>query len=216
MSEQQLIRVMLVDDHLLVRDGLSLLLSTFDNVEVVGVAADGEEAIALCNQNQPDVILMDIMMPTMDGPTATARIRADHPQVQVIALTSFVDEELVQRAIRAGAIGYLLKNASADQLAEAIQAAVEGRATFDPAVAQVLVKSAGQPPPPGYDLTPREKEVLALLVDGKRNKEIAEMLTLSMGTVRVYVSNILSKLEVTNRTEAVSLALQHNLISNKD
>jgi NarL family two-component system response regulator LiaR len=212
-SEEQLIRVLLVDDHLLVRDGLSLLLSTFDNVEVVGVAADGQEAITLCNQLQPDIILMDIMMPNIDGPTATARICADHPQVKVIALTSFVDEELVQKAIQAGAIGYLLKNASADQLAEAIQAAIQGRATFDPAVAQVLVEAAGQPPSPGFDLTPREKEVLALLVDGKRNKDIAQELSLSMGTVRVYVSNILSKLEAGNRTEAVSLALKHNLVS---
>ena len=212
MKEQQLIRVMLVDDHLLVRDGLSLLLSTFDNVDVVGVAADGQEAINICKNVQPDVILMDIMMPNIDGPTATARIRTDHPQVQVIALTSFVDEELVQKAIQAGAIGYLLKNASADQLSEAIRAAVQGRGTFDPAVAQVLIKAAAQPPAPGFDLTPREKEVLALLVDGKRNKDIARELTLSMGTVRVYVSNILSKLEVTNRTEAVSLALQHKLV----
>ncbi len=212
MSQHQSIRVMIVDDHLLVRDGLKLLLSTFDDLEVVALAEDGEQAVALCHQVQPDVILMDLVMPNMDGPTATTRIRADFPQVQVIALTSFVEEALIQQAVQAGAIGYLLKNASAEQLAEAIQAAAQGRPTFDPAVAQVILQSANQPPPLGYDLTPREQDVLALLVDGKRNKDIAQQLNLSMGTVRVYVSNILGKLGANNRTEAVSLALQHKLV----
>lgn len=215
MSEQQPIRVMIVDDHLLVRDGLNLLLSTFDQVEVVGLAADGAEAITLCTQTLPDVILMDIVMPNMDGPTATAKLRQTHPHIKVIALTSFVDEEHIQRAIGAGAISYMLKNASAEQLTMAIQDAVHGRATFDPAVTQVLVEAATQPPAPGYDLSAREREVLALLVAGKRNKEIAAELTLSMGTVRVYVSNILAKLGANNRTEAVSIALQHNLVSQK-
>jgi NarL family two-component system response regulator LiaR len=212
MSEPQAIRVMIVDDHLLVRDGLKLLLSTFDNMAVVGLAADGEEAVTLCQQSRPDVILMDIAMPKMDGPTATARIRAEFPQVQVIALTSFVDEELIQQAVQAGAIGYLLKNASAEQLVEAIQAAAEGRPTFDPAVTQVMFQASNQPPPLGHDLTPREREVLVLLVEGKQNKEIAKQLNLSMGTIRVYVSNILAKLGAGNRTEAVSLAMQHKLV----
>ena len=216
MSEQQPIRVMIVDDHLLVRDGLNLLLSTFDEIEVVGLAEDGQEAITLYEQARPDVILMDIVMPNMDGPTATAKLRQTHPHIKVVALTSFVDEEHIQRAISAGAISYLLKNASAEQLTTAIQDAVQGRATFDPAVAQVLVQSAMQPPSPGHDLTPRELEVLVLLVDGKRNKDIAAELTVSLGTVRVYVSNILGKLGANNRTEAVSLALQHNLISKKE
>ena len=213
MSEQRPIRVMLVDDHLLMRDGLKLLLSTFDDIEVVGLAEDGEQAVALCGQLEPDVILMDLLMPNMDGPAATQRIRAAYPQVQVIALTSFVEEELVQRAIQAGAQGYLLKNVSADQLNRAIQDAYRGQPTLDPAATQALMHAAHQPHPLGHDLTERERDVLALLVEGKPNKEIAEALTLSPATVRVYVSNILGKLGANNRTEAVSLALQHNLVT---
>ncbi len=213
MSETNPIRVMIVDDHLLVRDGLKLLLSTFDDLEVVALAEDGGQAVDLCPQAQPDVVLMDIVMPNLDGPTATARIRESFPKVQVIALTSYMEEDLIQRVIGAGAIGYLLKSVSAFQLAEAIRAAHRGRSTIDPVAVQVLVQSASQPPPPGHDLTEREREVLALLVDGKTNNEIAEDLTLSPATVRGYVSNILSKLEASNRTEAASLALQHNLVS---
>jgi NarL family two-component system response regulator LiaR len=212
MSETKPIRVMIVDDHLLVRDGLKLLLSTFDDLEVVALAEDGQEAIDLCAQVQPNVILMDVVMPKVDGPTATQRIREDFPQVRVIALTSFAEEDLIQQAIGAGAIGYLLKNVSATQLAEAIRAAHQGRSTMDPDAVQILVQAALQPPPPGHDLTDREREVLALLVDGKTNKEIAEALTLSPATVRVYVSNILSKLGAKNRTEAARIALQHNLV----
>jgi NarL family two-component system response regulator LiaR len=212
MSETKPIRVMIVDDHLLVRDGLKLLLSTFDDLEVVALAEDGQEAIDLCAQVQPNVILMDVVMPKVDGPTATQRIREDFPQVRVIALTSFAEEDLIQQAIGAGAIGYLLKNVSATQLAEAIRAAHQGRSTMDPDAVQILVQAALQPPPPGQDLTDREREVLALLVDGKTNKEIAEALTLSPATVRVYVSNILSKLGAKNRTEAARIALQHNLV----
>jgi NarL family two-component system response regulator LiaR len=204
---------MLVDDHLLMRDGLKLLLSTFDDIEVVGLAEDGEQAVTLCGQLQPDVILMDLVMPNMDGPTATKRICAAYPQVQVIALTSFVKEELVQRAIQAGAQGYLLKNVSASQLKRAIQDAHRGQPTLDPAATQALVHAAHQPPPLGRDLTERERDVLALLVEGKPNKEIAAALTLSPATVRVYVSNILTKLGANNRTEAVALALQHKLIT---
>jgi NarL family two-component system response regulator LiaR len=206
---------MLVDDHLLVRDGLKLLLSTFDVIEVVGMAEDGEQAVALCGQLEPDVILMDLVMPNMDGPSAIKRIRAAHPQVQVIALTSFVEEELVQRAIQAGALGYLLKNASAEQLNRAIQDACRGQPTLDPAATQALMHTAYQPPTLGHDLTERERDILALLVEGKLNKEIAKALTLSPATVRVYVSNILAKLGASNRTEAVSLAFQHNLVDDR-
>ena len=212
MTESLPIRVMIVDDHLLVRDGLNLLLSTFDDLEVVAMAEDGQQAVDLFPQVQPDVILMDIVMPNLDGPAATARIRASFPDVRVIALTSFMEEDLIQQAVGAGATGYLLKNVSASQLADAIRAANQGRSTYDPAAVEVLVQSATQPPPLGHDLTDREREVLALLVQGKTNKEIARELTLSPATVRAYVSNILSKLDARNRTEAVSLALQHNLL----
>ena len=207
------IRIMIVDDHLLVRDGLDLLVSTFSDLEVVAVAEDGEEALRLCNVAQPDVILMDIVMPNMDGPTATACIREDWPNVQVLALTSFVDEDRVRRAIGAGAIGYLLKKASADELADGIRAAYQGRSTIDSDAMQLLIQSAHRSPPLGHDLTEREQEVLALLARGLTNKEIAEKLILSPATVRVYVSHILSKLGASNRTEAARLALDNNLAS---
>ena len=214
-SDPKPVRVMIVDDHLLMRDGLSLLVSTFDDLEVVAVAKSGEEAVRLCRQAQPDVILMDVVMPNMDGPTATAHIREAWPHIQVLALTSFVEEDLVQRAIGAGAIGYLLKKVSPDELAEAIRAAHLGRSTLDSDAMQLLVKSVHRPPPLGHDLTEREREVLALLAVGLTNKEIAEELTLSPATVRVYVSHILSKLGAGNRTEAARLALEHKLVPSK-
>jgi NarL family two-component system response regulator LiaR len=214
-TERQPIRVLIVDDHLLMRDGLELLVSTFEDVIVVGTAEDGEQAVALCAQTQPDVVLMDIVMPVMDGPAATAQIRTRYPQIQVIALTSFVEEELIQRSIQAGAIGFLLKNASADQLSQAIRAAAGGQPTLDPAATQVLLRGATASAAPGRDLTERERQVLALLVEGKTNKAIAEELILSPGTVRVYVSNILAKLGVGNRTEAVALAIHHGLVNDQ-
>ena len=205
------VRVMIVDDHLMVRDGLMVFLSIYDDIDVVGEAEDGEQALALCEQVEPDVVLMDILMPNMDGPTATERIRSANPDIQVIALTSFADEELVQRALQSGAISYVLKNVHSDRLAQAIREAYQGRSVIDAAAAQVLVQAAQGSPSPGYNLTERERQVLGLMTEGKTNQEIAERLTLSVGTVRFHVSNILSKLGVSNRTEAVSLALQHKL-----
>ena len=213
MSTLQPIRVMLVDDHLMVRDGLKVFLSLFDDIEVMAEAENGRQALAACQTTLPDVVLMDVIMPEMDGATATAQLLARHPTVKIIALTSFVEEELVQKMIQAGAIGYLLKDVHSDRLAEAIRAAHHGHSMIDSAAAQVLVRSSGQPTPPGDDLTPREREVLTLLADGKTNKEIAELLSISTGTARLHVSNILGKLGVTNRTEAARLALQHNLVS---
>lgn len=212
MDQYKPIRVLIVDDHLMVRDGLRVFLSVYDDIFVVGEAEDGQQAVNLCPQLNPDVILMDILMPIMDGPTATEYIRAEHPSVQVIALTSFAEKEMVQRAIQAGAISYLLKDVHADKLAQAIREAHRGRATIDLAAAQVLVESANQPPEAKYDLTEREREILASMVEGKTNLEIAEALCISKGTVRFHVSNILSKLEVSNRTEAVSMALQLGLL----
>ena len=213
MTELNPIRVMLVDDHAVVRSGLGAFLLAFDDLELVAEAGGGEEAVRLCKQMQPDVVLMDLVMPGMDGAAATRAIRERCPQIQVIALTSFKERVLVEGALQAGAIGYLLKNVSADELAEAIRAAHAGRPTLAPEAAQALIQTATQPPEPGYDLTPREREVLALMVEGLSNPEIAERLVVGRSTVKFHVSNILSKLGVTTRTEAVALALQRHLVT---
>lgn len=206
------IRVMLVDDHMMVRRGLATFLTVFDDLELVGEAEDGEAAIQLCAQVLPDVILMDMVMPEMDGASATRAIRRQFPQVQVIALTSFKEGDLIKNALEAGAIGYLLKDVSVDELARAIRAAHAGRATLSPEAAQTLVETANQPPAPGLDLTEREREVLSLLIEGLNNTQIAGRLTVSPSTIKSHVSNILSKLGVASRTEAVTLALRNRIV----
>jgi NarL family two-component system response regulator LiaR len=206
------IRVLVVDDHTMVRRGLATFLKVFDDLELAGEAASGQAAIQLCAQLQPDVVLMDMVMPDMDGATATRLIRKQSPLVQVLALTSFKEEILVQSALQAGAIGYLLKDVSADELAQAIRAAHAGRATLSPEAAQALVHAASQPPVPGFDLTGREREVLTLMIEGLNNTQIAGRLTVSPSTVKSHVSNILSKLGVASRTEAVTLALRNHIV----
>jgi NarL family two-component system response regulator LiaR len=203
---------MLVDDHTMVRRGLATFLKSFDDLQMAGEAGSGEAAIQLCAEVLPDVILMDMVMPDMDGAAATRAIRQQFPQVQVLALTSFKEGELVKHALEAGAIGYLLKDVSADELAEAIRAAHAGRVTLSPEAAQALVEKANQPPAPGLDLTERELEVLALMVEGLNNTQIAARLTVSTSTIKSHVSNILSKLGAASRTEAVTLALRSRLI----
>jgi NarL family two-component system response regulator LiaR len=213
MVESTQIRVMLVDDHAVVRSGLGAFLMAFDDLELVAEAGGGEEVVRLCQEAQPDVVLMDLVMPGMDGAAATEAIRAKCPDIQVIALTSFKEEELVEGALQAGAIGYLLKNVSADELADAIRAAHAGRPTLAPEAAQALIQSTRKPQVPSYDLTERELEVLALMVEGLSNPEIAERLVVSHSTAKFHVSNVLSKLGVASRTEAVSLALKRNLVT---
>lgn len=213
MSSSQPIRVMLVDDHTMVRRGLATFLKVFDDLELVGEAGSGEEAVNLCAQVLPDVVLMDLMMPDMDGAAATRLIRRQFPEVQVVALTSFKGEGLVRDALQAGAIAYLLKDVSADELARAIRAAHSGRATLSPEVAQELAHAARQPPPPGRDLTERERVVLALMVEGLNNTQIAERLVVSPSTIKTHVSHILSKLGVASRSEAVALALRSGLVA---
>jgi NarL family two-component system response regulator LiaR len=206
---------MLVDDHAVVRSGLSAFLLAFDDLMLVGEAADGQEAVAKAGQIRPDVILMDLVMPRMDGAQAIAAIRSLYPSIQIVALTSFKEDELVQNALKAGAISYLLKNVSAEELAKAIRAAHAGRSTLAPEAAEVLIHTArtSGTPLPGHDLTEREREVLALMVGGYNNTEISDKLVVSKSTVKFHVSNILSKLHVSSRTEAVALALQKNLVS---
>lgn len=207
------IRVLIVDDHAVVRSGLSDFLMVYDDLELVGEAVNGRNAVELSARVQPDVVLMDMVMPEMDGAAATKAIRERCPDIQVIALTSFREEELVNAALKAGAIGYLLKNVTADELAAAIRAAVAGRPTLAPEATLALMHTATAPPPPGFDLTEREREVLGLMTNGLNNGQIAEKLTVSLSTVKYHVSNIISKLGATNRTEAATLALQHRLVN---
>ena len=211
-SSSQPIRVMLVDDHAMVRKGLATFLKVFDDLQLVGEAENGAAAIQLCGEILPDVVLMDMVMPDMDGAAATRAIRQQFPQVQVIALTSFKEGELIKKALEAGAIAYLLKDVSADDLVWAIRSAQAGRATLSPEAAQALVETANQPPTPGLDLTEREREVLALMVEGLNNTQIAGRLTVSPSTIKSHVSNVLSKLGVASRTEAVTLALRNRIV----
>jgi two-component system, NarL family, response regulator LiaR len=209
---QQPIKVMLVDDHMVVRSGLGTVLAVYDDMLLVGEAKDGDEAIRLCEKLQPDVILMDMVMPKMDGVAATKTIKERWPHIQVIALTSFKEKEYVEGALKAGASGYLLKNVSAEELVNAIRKAAAGQPSLSPEAAQVLIQRVNEPPAPGKDLTGREREILALMVKGLSNNEIAEKLIVSASTAKFHVSNVLAKLGVTGRTEAVALAVKFKLV----
>ncbi len=208
------IRVLIVDDHPMVRLGLSGFLRDFDDLELVGEASSGQEGVALCTQAQPDVVLMDLMMPDMDGIAATALIRQMHPQVQVIALTSFGTEELVKAALKAGAIGYLLKNVTTDELAQAIRAAVVSQPTLTKAALDALVSSSASPAQePTFHLTETERKVLTLMKQGLSNTEIAVQLGVSRSTIKTHASNMFAKMGVDSRVEAVTLALERGLIA---
>ncbi len=212
MTEGSRIRVMVVDDHAVVRSGIEYSLLSLDDIELVGSAGSGAEALSLCEQVRPDVVLMDMVMPGMDGVAATRAIRERYPNTRVIALTSFQEGGLVQDALQSGAISYLLKDVGLEELADAIRAARAGKVTLAPEAAKALAEVAAQPADPGNDLTDREREVLALIVEGKSNVEIADELSVSLSTARFHVSTILSKLEASNRAEAAALAVKHGLI----
>jgi NarL family two-component system response regulator LiaR len=213
MSEPERIRVLIVDDHAVVRSGLGAFLRAYRDLDLVGEAANGEQALEQARALSPDVILMDLVMPVMDGVEAIRALRVAGSEARILALTSFAEDELVQRALQAGALGYLLKNVSHEQLAEAIRQAHAGRPSLSPEATAALIRAAQAPPALGHDLTPREREVLMLLVRGLSNPEIAEQLVVTEATVKTHVSNILSKLGAATRTEAVALAVQHHLVT---
>ena len=196
----------------MMRKGLRSFLEVTRGLECIGEAGSGEEAIEFCVQSSPQVVIMDLMMPGMGGVAATRVLRERCPKTHVVALTSFAEPHLVQEAVNAGAIGYLLKNVSASELADAVFAAAAGRTMMGPEAVQALVEIASDPRPIGSDLTQREREILALLVKGMTNYEIAQQTSISEATVRFHVGNILSKLEVGNRTEAAQVAFKHHLV----
>jgi DNA-binding NarL/FixJ family response regulator len=218
------IRVAIADDHAVVRQGLRTFLELQDGMEVVGEAADGEEAVAVVERTAPDVVLLDLVMPRVDGLEATRRIREAAPGTRVLVLTSFADDRTVLPAIRAGAAGYLLKDVQPPELAAAIRTVHSGEALLAPAVATMLVEQLaaedGAPAAPEGDgahhLTPRELEVLGQLARGRANKAIAFDLGVSERTVKTHVSNILGKLGLTDRTQAAVFAVEHGLVGRKD
>jgi NarL family two-component system response regulator LiaR len=213
MNTLQPIQVMVVDDHNVVRSGLATFLRAYEDLELVGEAQNGQEAVSLCRQKQPDVILMDLMMPEMDGIAATRTILADYPDIKIIAMTSFEEEKLVRGVLAAGAISYLLKNVTSDELAKAIRDAVSGRSTLSHEAARVLVQSIRPTEQPTYNLTDREMEVLSLVVQGNSNQQIADTMIISLATVKAHISNILSKLQVASRSEAIAYAIRHKIVS---
>jgi NarL family two-component system response regulator LiaR len=210
--ENKPIKVLLVDDHAVVRSGLAAVLLTHDDLQLVAEAGSGEEAVRLTERYRPDVILMDLVMPGMDGVAATRAIHERWPDIKIIILTSFKEKDMVDGALKAGAMSYLLKNISADELVKAVRGGATGQARLSPEAAQVLIQEIRQPHQPGFDLTEREKEILKLMVEGMANSAIADKLVVSQSTVKFHVSNVLSKLGATSRTEAVSIALKQNLV----
>ncbi len=212
MSEASVIRVLIVDDHAVVRGGLSKFLQVHKDLELVGEAEDGEQGVRQAVTLKPDVVLMDLKMPGMDGVTATRRILDQLPDTHIIVLTSYAEDGMVQGALQAGATGYLLKNITGAELANAIRAAHAGRMTLSSEATEVLVQATTQPVVRSDELTEREREVLALMVDGMSNQEIADRLFLSLGTVKFHASNIYSKLGVESRVAAVTLAIQRRLV----
>jgi NarL family two-component system response regulator LiaR len=212
MSETQPIRILIVDDHAMVRSGLRSFLLAYEWMTLVGEAQNGLEAVEFCANHEVDVVLMDIVMPEMDGAEATRRIVALGKPVKIIIITSFHEQDMVQQALEAGATSYLLKNVSVGELAEAIRAAYGGFSTLAPEATQALIQANRQKSKNGFDLSEREREVLALLAKGLSNLEISRQLCISMATVKYHLTNLFTKLGAKNRVEAVTIALDHNLV----
>ncbi len=213
------IRVLIVDDHAIVRKGIRALLATERDVKVVGEAGDGEEAQAQVQALHPNVILMDLVMPKMDGIEATRQITAKHPEARILVLTSFAADDKVFPAIKAGALGYLLKDTGPEELVQAVHQVHRGEPSLEPSIARKVLSELSQPPkqPPTADpLTERELTVLRLVAQGRSNRDIAEQLTIAEITVRTHVSNILSKLHLASRTQAALYALREGLASLED
>jgi len=214
------IRVVIVDDHTMIRSGLRLFLMAFEDLKMVGEAANGEEAIQLCAKQKPDVVLMDLIMPVMDGIRATREIRSNFPKTQVVGLTSFFESDLIQEMLDAGAISFLMKNVSAAELANAIRNACEGKSIISADVHNILKSNQPSSKQMGqkdrYNLSPREREVLTCVIAGLSNADIAQELVISLSTVKYHVSSILTKLNASNRAEAVSTALREGLVAAPD
>jgi len=206
------IRVMTVDDHEIVRSGIKFTLIAFEDLELVGEASSGSEALQMLNEVNPDVVLMDMHMIGMDGVETTRSMLKQSPSVKVVALTSFYDQDLVRRAIQAGAVSYLVKGLSADELANSIRVAYTGHGTLAPEAIQALVDPPDTKPNLAQDLTEREIEILELLSGGLTNDQIAQRLSISLSTVKYHVHGILTKLGAANRAEAVALAIQNEII----
>jgi len=207
-----MIKVLIVDDHPLVRHGIKTLLDVYDDIEVIGEAENGQEALEMCKKNKPDVVLMDLIMPGVNGIEATKEIMKNWSYIKVVTLTSFVDKKLIEDSLKAGAIGYVLKNISGDKLVATIRDANKGKSTLSSEASDFLISNIKKPPVADYQLTSQEKNILACLVEGLSNKKIAQKLVLSLSTVKFHVSNILNKLGVSSRTEAVSLAIKNKLV----
>ena len=219
--KENIIRVLVADDHAIVRKGIRALLATEPDIEVAGEAENGQEAVAQAETLQPDVILMDLVMPEMDGIEAIRRITARQPSASILVLTSFAADDKVFPAIKAGALGYLLKDSGPEELVQAIRQVYQGESSLHPTIARKLLQELSRPPEPSTapdsdlvdPLTEREVEVLRLVAQGQSNREIADQLIISEATVRTHVSNILSKLHLASRTQAALYALREGLAS---
>lgn len=213
MSEQAPIKVLIVDDHPIVRHGIKTMLMTLDDIIVVGEAANGPKTLSICEQSNPDVILMDVVMPGMNGVETTRAVLERYPHIRIIMLTSFPDQDLVQEALEAGATGFLLKDTPIETLGDIIRSTNAGQSTLSAEATQALLDANTRPPKLGDDLTSRERDVVSLIVEGLSNDEIADRLYISVNTVRKHVSACMSKLEAKNRAQIAALAVKLQIVS---